>query len=73
MLPLGVVNLVAVAIITELQHPDHLGANLNTFFACVLGWVLLGVSWVAVAMCSPLMTDNRPHDKIRKYEIDPQI
>ena len=31
------------------------------------------VGWVVVAICRPLITDNRPRTALGRYEIDSQI
>jgi NADH-quinone oxidoreductase subunit H len=63
MLPLGIVNLLAVACLNELLHPSVFGARIGSsavLVTCLVGWVIAVVSWVAVALASPLITDNRP-------------
>lgn len=74
MLPLGLVNLVAVAIITEAQHTGWMGGALNSSIATVLlGWIVVAVSWVVVALLAPRVTDNRPCLELQPHSIDPQI
>lgn len=77
MLPLGIVNLISVAIITELQHPSHMGVRLATtggqLIVCGYGWMVAIVAWIGVAWISPLVTDNRPVLNTRADEVDPQI
>ncbi len=64
MLPLGLFNLVAVAVVTELIVQEKAGMG----FAVVVGWVVLLVGWMAAAMWSPLHDDNRP--KLTAHEFD---
>ena len=45
MLPLGVFNLVAVAVMTELQHPQVLGDRFTTLGDCLVGWAV-AAPWV---------------------------
>ena len=80
MLPLGLVNLIAVAILYELQHGDMLGGWFDsTFgawtpaFVAVMGWIVAVVAVLAVAMIGPLMTDNRPQQQTQRYNVDDQI
>jgi NADH-quinone oxidoreductase subunit H len=77
MLPLGVLNLLAVAIITELRHPALAGqpttGTIGPLTACVIGWAVAIVAWLCVAWTGPLVTDNRPRLDTRSFEIDPQI
>ena len=60
MLPLGVVNLVMVAIVAEMRHPSWLGDRLTTASVCAIGWIVALVGWMAVAFSRPLIADNRP-------------
>lgn len=73
MLPLGVLNLIAVAITTELQHPANLGDRINVFVVALIGWVVAIVGWGIVAISSPLIADNRPRANLGRYEVDSQI
>lgn len=72
MLPLGVLNLVMVAVITELQHPAHLGDRLSVATACVIGWLVAAAGWLSVAWARPLITDNRPRSELIPIEVDAQ-
>jgi hypothetical protein len=56
MLPLGMVNLVAVAVVEETRHYR----DLSTMAVVITGWVVALVAWFAMASAAPLMTDNRP-------------
>lgn len=60
MLPLGLVNLVGVAVITEIQHKDVLGPNALMAIAC--GWAIAVVSWLVAVVAAPTSCDNRPMD-----------
>jgi len=77
MLPLGVVNLVAVAAVGEWTHAaaggqlGALGAR-TTLLACLAGWLVAIAAWTAVALSGPEVSDNRPRLDLRRYEIDPQ-
>lgn len=73
MLPLGVVNLLAVAIVTELRHPANWGASLAVWQVCAVGWMVLLITWVLVAIAGPLMTDNRPRMDLTRYGVDNQL
>lgn len=69
MLPLGILNLVAVAVVQEFTKPDING----TVVAIAIGWVVLIGGWLAVAISNPLVTDNRPRRDLSVAEIDAQI
>ncbi|WP_425615866.1 NADH-quinone oxidoreductase subunit NuoH [Anatilimnocola sp. NA78] len=74
MLPLGILNLVAVAVVQELQHWYAPNGSLNwTLLGMVVGWVTLIGGWLAVACSNPLVTDNRPRRDISTAEVDSQI
>jgi NADH-quinone oxidoreductase subunit H len=57
MLPLGVLNLLAVAILEE-WYIDQPGRT-RLIYATV-GWVVLTAGWSAVAWTAPRLSDNRP-------------
>lgn len=73
MLPLGILNLVAVAVVEELRHGKSSSDFTWTMIAVVVGWVVLIVGWLAVAFANPLVTDNRPRRDLSTAEVDAQI
>jgi NADH-quinone oxidoreductase subunit H len=80
MLPLGIVNLVAVAILTELLHPQLFGQPLEArlggwvpLLGCLTGWAVALVAWLVVAWAAPTITDNRPQRQAARFEIDTQV
>lgn len=73
MLPLGILNLVAVAVVEELRHGKTVSDPTWTIVAMVVGWVVLIVGWLAVAFANPLVTDNRPRRDLSTGEVDAQI
>ncbi len=80
MLPLGLVNLLAVAILEELQHPEMLGSWFQRTFGegtmlmeILVGWGVAVIALLAVALIGPLITDNRPRHDLRPNAIDRQI
>jgi NADH-quinone oxidoreductase subunit H len=62
MLPLGLVNLVALAILYELrQWSDPHGSSFGWTLAVVGGaWLTFIVAWTLTALVNPLVADNRP-------------
>ncbi|MBN1852702.1 MAG: NADH-quinone oxidoreductase subunit NuoH [Pirellulales bacterium] len=56
MIPLGILNLVAVAVLGEISR-DQYGMPWGSLVA---SWGLLMASWLAVAWVAPATTDNRP-------------
>lgn len=73
MLPLGILNLVAVAVVEELRHGKSNTDYTWTAIAIVVGWVVLIVGWLGVAFANPLVTDNRPRRDLSTAEVDAQI
>ena len=59
MLPLGLVNLVAVAVFSEPEIAEAIGSN-NPALLILYGWVVAIVAWMAAGAASPLAPDNRP-------------
>ena len=74
MLPLGVLNFLAVAILTELAaHAGPCSDDASIWIVCLVGWGVMLVGWAVVAMARPLITDNRPRAALGRFEIDSQI
>lgn len=61
MLPMGLVNLVAVAVLAEY------GSNLSVWLAAPVMWIVALVTWIVAGTAAPLATDNRPH---RDFELE---
>ncbi|MDA0657270.1 MAG: NADH-quinone oxidoreductase subunit NuoH [Planctomycetota bacterium] len=81
MLPLGLLNLVAVAICTELAHPSvagnwldsRLGGGGTALFFCVAGWGVAFLGLCAVALTQPMIGDNRPRRNLDLQHVDQQL
>jgi NADH-quinone oxidoreductase subunit H len=73
MLPLGLVNLVAVALVLEFEHVRGAEATpTGSLLAIVVGWAVALVAWTLAALFAPLHTDNRPRlDAIGPPEFEP--
>lgn len=70
MLPLGILNLVAVAVVQEFTKS---GTVNGTIIAIAVGWTVLIGGWLGIAISNPLVTDNRPRRDLSVAEIDAQI
>ena len=70
MLPLGILNLVAVAVVQEFTKSDSFNGQV---IAIAVGWAVLIGGWLMVAVSNPLVTDNRPRRDLSVAEIDAQI
>ncbi len=69
MLPLGLINLTAVAVFEELRR----GFDAPAWLLVALAWAVCLAGWLAVAWAAPLATDNRPRRDLQPYKIDAQI
>ena len=58
MLPLGVVNLMAVAIFW-VKFNTCGGDDIHTIWFCLGGWLVAIVAWLVVAWSAPLVSNNR--------------
>jgi len=77
MLPLGILNLVTVAVLREVLHPSHLGSSMSQggqlMLECTVGWSVAIGAWALVAWIGPTVSDNHPRLDVRSMEVDPQI
>lgn len=75
MLPLGIVNVVALAILYEVrQWYDADFSSLGWSLAIIAGsWVVFAAAWIATSIFNPLVTDNRPRRDFLRAGVDPQI
>jgi len=73
MLPLGILNLLAVAVIGEWMHSTAAVGAGTQLLACLAGWAVAAGGWTIVAMAGPLLGDNSPRLDLRPYKIDSQI
>jgi len=63
MLPLGLINLVVVAVLVEFREPIVAALGGGFFGALILvalSWLIAVVSWTGIALAAPLKFDNRP-------------
>ena len=75
MLPLGIVNFVAVAIFMEARMnwgPRHFDLAWDGGLA-VASWAVCIVSWLVVAAVGPIVADNRPRLGINSGDVDSQL
>jgi len=81
MLPLGLVNLVALAILYEVYRmyvgrdvTDPVGVNTGWLLLIVAcSWIVFIAAWIVVALFNPLVTDNRPRRDLSLTTVDSQI
>jgi NADH-quinone oxidoreductase subunit H len=74
MLPLGVVNLVAVASVVEYAHVRELdGLATSVVLVVGIGWAVALVAWIVAALLAPSHSDNRPRlDALGPPEFEPE-
>jgi NADH-quinone oxidoreductase subunit H len=62
MLPLGLVNLVALAVLYEMRQMSDPGGTSTTWWLTILSgsWLTFFVAWMVTAFANPLVADNRP-------------
>jgi hypothetical protein len=75
MLPLGLVNFLAVAILEEIRHvygpkDSTLAWTLGIIAA---GWLVFALAWIVTSLANPLVTDNRPRRDLSPLSVDTQI
>jgi NADH-quinone oxidoreductase subunit H len=59
MLPLGLVNLAAVAVMSEPTIAEQIGTDkLSVFVIC--SWTVALAAWIVAGLAQPLIADNRP-------------
>ena len=75
MLPWGLLNLVALAVLYELRAlSDPSGTSWLWGGIVVVGmWVVAALAWVGMSLANPLVTDNRPRLQFLSSDIDSQI
>jgi NADH-quinone oxidoreductase subunit H len=73
LLPLGLINLVAVAVMVEFSPAleARFGAGVYWIFALV-GWLVLLAAWVIAALVSPAHDDNRPR-RAQEFDIEAEL
>jgi len=75
MLPLGIVNLVAMAVLYELRYasdPQHL-SGVWTLGTLAASWVVFFAAWLATALVNPRVADNRPRTYLTPLGADAEV
>jgi NADH-quinone oxidoreductase subunit H len=81
MMPLGLLNLIAVAIVMEMCHPAVVGTwiagrwgdSATVWITAGVGWLALFVGLVIVATTQPIVGDNRPRRDLDPMRVDSQL
>jgi NADH-quinone oxidoreductase subunit H len=75
MLPLGLVNFVVIAVLTEVRtayDPDF-SSRAWQLGLMVPAWLTCIVAWLIVAWAGPLVTDNAPRRNLQLFDVDSQL
>jgi NADH-quinone oxidoreductase subunit H len=76
MLPMGIANLLAVAIAYEATRGTFGKAVQSVpgvWLSAGAAWAVFVLAWLVFAWAGPLATDNRPRRDLTDYGIDPQV
>lgn len=72
MLPLGLINLVAVAALEQVKMSWGDGVAV-TWLAAIPAWVIGLGAWIVISWIGPLVADNRPRRDLDVFGVDRQI
>jgi NADH-quinone oxidoreductase subunit H len=73
MLPLGLINFVAVAVLDQLQVATG-NNSLGMQIVCALAaWGICIGAWMAISFAGPLVADNRPRRDMHPFDVDSQV
>ncbi|MCB9875228.1 MAG: NADH-quinone oxidoreductase subunit NuoH [Planctomycetaceae bacterium] len=73
MLPLGLINFVAVAAIDQFRTISGNTSPGMDLLCVAVAWVICIVAWVGISFAGPLVADNRPRADLNPFDIDSQI
>jgi NADH-quinone oxidoreductase subunit H len=62
MLPLGLVNLVVVAFMNEIDA--HVADGNLWLVSTVVAWIVCVLAWILITAAGPVVADNRPHEYV---------
>jgi NADH-quinone oxidoreductase subunit H len=73
MLPLGLINFVAVAVIDQVKTISGNSSPGMELLCAAAAWGVCIAAWVGISLAGPLVADNRPRLDLDAFDIDPQI
>lgn len=74
MLPLGLINLVAIAVLEHWRTSvtDRFGL-LGDWLLVLIAWAVCIVAWIAMSLAGPIVADNRPRQYLRADDVESQV
>ncbi|MDZ4817858.1 MAG: NADH-quinone oxidoreductase subunit H, partial [Planctomycetota bacterium] len=74
MLPLGLVNLVLVACLTEYRSAIGVYFGTDSIWPLlIISWVVTLIAWIVAGINAPLATDNRPRQGLRPLDAESRL
>jgi NADH-quinone oxidoreductase subunit H len=67
MLPLGLVNLVTIAVLTEYFSKE------NVWLRVAVSWIVTIVAWIVAGLLAPLSIDNSPRSEIGPWDSEMEL
>ncbi|HEV2970284.1 MAG TPA: NADH-quinone oxidoreductase subunit NuoH [Pirellulales bacterium] len=69
MLPLGLVNLVTIAVLLEYRGPLARAIGTDSMWVpAAISWIVMVLAWALAGLTAPLATDNRPRSEISPWD-----
>lgn len=72
MLPLGLVNLVTVAVLIELREQGLIASD-SLWPVVAISWAVTIVAWIIAGLLAPLSTDNRPRGAVGPLDAERRL
>jgi NADH-quinone oxidoreductase subunit H len=73
MLPLGLINFVAVAVIDQVKTLSGNSSPGMELMCAIAAWGVCIVAWAVISFAGPLVADNRPRLDLSPFDVDSQI
>lgn len=73
MLPLGLINFVAVAVIDQVKTISGNSSPGMELLCAAIAWGVCIVAWVGISFAGPLVADNRPRLDLDPFDVDSQV
>ena len=73
MLPLGLINFVAVAVIDQVKTLSGNSSPGMELMCAIAAWGVCIVAWAVISFAGPLVADNRPRLDLNPFDVDSQI